>query len=267
MKPNEALTVRANHSLTVMKFGGAALATSDHINSAVERIIEKRKSNRVVVVVSARGDETDKLLELTRAFSDNRNCAEVDTVLAAGEQIAAGLMALALAKRGVAARSFLAHQLPLITDSSFGDGQILRVETEKLTACLSEGVIPVVAGFQGVDESGRLVTLGRGGSDTSAVSIAAALGAETCELYKDVDAVYSADPKKVPTAQKHRHLLYSEMKQIAAREPQIVHHKAVGLAEMGQVRLHVRSAFSSENGTVVGPLNTNQKYSGEVHYD
>jgi aspartate kinase len=237
--------------LIVMKFGGAALATSDKMDLAARRVCGKMKSNRVIVVVSAMGDETDRLLEMTQAFSAGRKLADVDTVLAGGEQIAAGLMALALSHHGAAARSFLAHQLPIVTDSNFGDGQIQRVGTRKLLATLNAGVVPVVAGFQGIDQEGRLVTLGRGGSDTSAVAIAAATGAEMCELYKDVDAIYSADPRRVPTAERYQSLSYGEMERIAEREPQILHQKAIRLAKLRHIRLHIRSAFVEMAGTVV----------------
>ena len=246
---------RKHLPLLVMKFGGAALSGPKNIKAAAQRIIEKLKSYQVIVVVSAMGDETDRLIEMTKGISDSahlaKNLAEIDTVLASGEQVAAGLMALALSLQGAAARSFLAHQLPIVTDGNFSDGQILQVETRKLTESLDNGIIPVVAGFQGVDDEGRLVTLGRGGSDTSAVFIAAALGAETCELYKDIDAVYSEDPRRVPTAERYRFLSYAEMEQIATREPQILHHKAVAMAKLRQIRLHVRSAFKDISGTII----------------
>jgi aspartate kinase len=237
--------------LMVMKFGGAALATPEAIALAADRIIRQSASHRITVVVSAMGDETDRLLQLTAPFSRNSDISEIDTVLAAGEQVSAGLMALALTNRGKPARSFLAHQLDLRTDDRFGDGRILSIQTERLSQAILQGMIPVVAGFQGVNAEGRLVTLGRGGSDTSAVALAAALGAESCEFYKDVDGIYSDDPKRVPSAQRFDRIEFKSMEEIAVREPQILHLKAVKLASLAGIRLHVRSAFHDRSGTII----------------
>jgi len=244
---------RDHFPLVVMKFGGASLATPRLVERAAERIIQKLKTHNVVVVVSAMGDETERLLHLTENFSRIHNSAEVDTVLAAGEQIAAGLMALAISQKGIVARSYLAHQLALLTDGKHGDAEILSIDTEKLRFNLSENAVSVVAGFQGIDLEGRLVTLGRGGSDTSAVAIAAALAADVCEFYKDVDAIYSADPKRNNLAQRHNFLSFEEMEKISEREPQILHDKAIKLAKKHHIRLHLRSAFNDNEGTHIEP--------------
>ncbi len=244
--------------ILVMKFGGAALSSTSGLLNAARIVIERATEGfRPVVVVSAMGRETDRLLSLAREVSTlGAPDLELDTVLAAGEQVSAGLFALALRSRGHDAKSLLAHQLPLLTDGRPGDARIVHVETRELLANLLNGMIPVVAGFQGVTASGRIVTLGRGGSDTTAVAIAGALRAYTCEFYKDVDGVYTMDPKQEPEAVKFDVMTYSAMSGLADRGAKVLHGKAVSLAESLKVPLHVRSAFvpRTEGGTWIGPL-------------
>jgi aspartate kinase len=237
----------------VMKFGGAALATPQLIQRTAQTIAVARSQQSVIVVVSAMGVETDRLDSLVRQVNPRPDASEADTVLAAGEQISAGLVALALQSIKVPARSFVAHQLPLITDGYFGDANIIGVGTSGLIEALSQGVVPVVTGFQGIDEQGRLVTLGRGGSDSTAVAIAAAMSAEVCEFYKDVDGIYSADPKKNPHARFLDRLTISQMRHLAECEPQVLHTKAIRMANELGVHLHVRSAFKLTPGTLILP--------------
>jgi aspartate kinase len=242
----------------VMKFGGASLATPDHIRRAARRVAARRAEGfRPVVVVSAMGRETDRLLSLAAELREGESApagrlseiAELDVALAAGEQVSAGLMALAINLQGVPAQSFLAHQLPLRTDGAFGDARITRIETQALREVLARDEVPVVAGFQGVSDAGRVVTLGRGGSDTTAVALAAALEAVSCEFYKDVDGVHAADPKLDPSAPKLAHISYDRMRALTGNGARILHTQAVALADSLGVRLHVRSAFRDEPGT------------------
>jgi aspartate kinase len=237
----------------VMKFGGAALATPERVRLVARRIASAGLTHSVVAVVSAMGDETDRLAALVAKFTGVLEQAEADVVLAAGEQISAGLVALAVNELGLPARSFLGYQIRLATDGLAGDAKIVSVGTQALSTALAAGIVPVIAGFQGVDREGRIVTLGRGGSDTTAVAIAGALDAEFCELYKDVDGIFTADPKRDEGAVRLASLSYAQMEKISEREPQILHLKAVRLARALNVRLHVRSIFHFAQGTLVLP--------------
>jgi aspartate kinase len=248
--------------IVVMKFGGASLATTAALKQAARRVARRALTSQVVVIVSAMGDETDRLVGLGREITGKRFHPELDAILAAGEQVAAGLMALALIECGTPARSFLAHQLPLLTDGRFGDAQIVRTEVHSLLEALAAKVTPVVAGFQGIDMHQRLVTLGRGGSDTTAVSIAAALRADVCEFYKDVDGVYSSDPNVNQSARKLECITHEEMQAISEHSPQILHSKAVRLAAQYGVALHVRSAFAEIDGTRIIQAKTMEKVTG-----
>lgn len=246
-----------NEKPIIMKFGGASLATPELVLRAAQTIKAARARGPIIAVVSAMGDETDRLVGLVHQINPEPEASESDAVLAAGEQVSAGLVALALCRLGVNARSFLAHQLPLVTDGRFGDATILGVGTSPLKKALAADVVPVVTGFQGVNSESRLVTLGRGGSDSTAVAIAAAMRASHCEFYKDVDGVYSADPKTHRKARLLSRLSLSEMIRLAEREPQILHLKAVRMAHELGVHLRVRSAFRSSPGTLIVPENLN----------
>jgi aspartate kinase len=237
----------------VMKFGGAALATAARIRGAAARLsAEFSKGNQVIAVVSAMGDETDRLVALAAQLSSETAHAEVDSVLASGEQVSAGLMALALQQLGIRARSFLAHQIRVRTDGCFGNAGIVEIETERLEASLARGELPVIAGFQGVDAEERLVTLGRGGSDMTAVALAVSLRANACELFKDVDGVFAEDPRRNPHARKLEHISYEQMDALVSAGAQVLQRSAVQLAARHGVRLHVRSAFHEASGTWVG---------------
>jgi aspartate kinase len=255
----------------VMKFGGAALATAARIRSAAARLgAEFSRGHQVIAVVSAMGDETDRLVALAAQISSETAHAEVDSVLAAGEQVSAGLMALALQQSGIRARSFLASQIRIRTDGCFGNAGIVEIETARLEASLSRGELPVIAGFQGVDAEERLVTLGRGGSDMTAVALAVSLRADACELFKDVDGVFSEDPRRNPHARKLERISYEQMDALVRAGAQVLQRSAVQLAARHGVRLHVRSAFHEESGTWVGhdeteiPLNPTHHIQKEV---
>src|SRR5919204_1384120 len=187
--------------LLVQKFGGTSVADVDRIRNVAGRIGRARTAGHdVVVVVSAMAGETNRLLALARAIARDPDERESDALVATGEQVTATLTALALRDAGVPARSFLGHQVRIETDSAYGRARIVRVDVDRLRAALSEGAVAVVAGFQGVDGQGSITTLGRGGSDTSAVALAAALAADVCEVYTDVEGVYTSDPRVVPEA-------------------------------------------------------------------
>jgi aspartate kinase len=241
-------------ALVVQKFGGTSVADVDHIRRVAVRIAQSRRAgNRVVVVVSAMAGETNRLLALTRAVARTPDERESDALVATGEQVTAALTALALQDAGVPARSFLGHQVRIQTDNAHGRARIVRVDVERLTTALDAGVVAVVAGFQGVDADGNITTLGRGGSDTSAVALAAALGADVCEIYTDVDGVHTSDPRIVPQAPKLDRIAYDEMLELASLGAKVLQIRSVEFAKRYRVPVHVRSSFSEAEGTwVVG---------------
>jgi aspartate kinase len=238
----------------VMKFGGTSLATPELIRKAANRIADRKRAGaEVTVVVSAMNDDTDRLLGLAQSVSLGLSSAnaELDAVLATGEQVSAGLMALALGSMGLKSRSFMATELPLRTDGNAGSAAIRSVGVKPLLQSLRQGAIPVVAGFQGVGPDGRITTLGRGGSDTTAVALAVALRAGCCEFYKDVDGVYAADPRTVPFAPKLDSLTFDEMSALVDAGAQVLHGPAVQLAKQHGLPLHLRSTFHGREGTWV----------------
>ena len=239
-------------ALVVQKFGGTSVADVDRIRSVAERVAASRaRGDQVVVVVSAMAGETNRLLGLARAIAPSPDDRESDALVATGEQVTAALAALALQQVGVPARSFLGHQVRIETDSAYGRARIVRVDVERLQQTLAAGTVAVVAGFQGVDGEGRITTLGRGGSDTSAVALAAALGAETCEIYTDVDGVYTSDPRIVPRARKLERISYDEMLELASLGAKVLQIRSVEFAKRYHVPVHVRSSFNQEEGTWV----------------
>src|SRR5881628_2513570 len=198
--------------LIVQKFGGTSVADVDRIRNVTRRIARARgDGHHIVVVVSAMAGETNLLLGLAAAVAREPDERESDALVATGEQVTAALTALALHDAGIPARSFLGHQVRIETDSAYGRARIVRVDVDRLRRALAEGTVAVVAGFQGVDGEGSITTLGRGGSDTSAVALAGALGADVCEIYTDVDGVYTSDPRIVPQARKLERIAYDEM--------------------------------------------------------
>ncbi len=241
-------------ALVVQKYGGSSVADADGIKRVAQRIVATRKAGHsVVVVVSAMGDTTDELHELARKVSPLPPGRELDMLLTAGERIAMALLAMAIANLGLSARSFTGSQAGVITDSSHGKARIIDVTPGRISSALTDGAIPIVAGFQGVSQNGKdITTLGRGGSDTTAVALAAALKADVCEIYTDVDGVFTADPRIVPTARRIPWISYAEMLEMAACGAKVLQLRCVEYARRYGMPIHVRSSFSNREGTRVG---------------
>ena len=236
----------------VMKFGGTSVADLDRIRNAAARIkAERDAGNEVAVAVSAMAGETNRLVDLVTDVSKLHDAREYDVVVSAGEQVTSGLMALALQDKGVSARSWLAWQLPIETDDVHGKARIASVGTEELERRFGEGQVAIIAGFQGLAPGGRITTLGRGGSDTSAVALAAALRADRCDIYTDVDGVYTSDPRIVTKAKKLERITYEEMLEMASQGAKVLQTRSVELAMNAGVRLQVLSSFSGGPGTLV----------------
>jgi aspartate kinase len=239
-------------SLVVMKFGGTSVADVDCIRNVARRVkAEVDSGSRVAVAVSAMAGVTNELVGYVSALSALHDGREYDAVVAAGEQITSGLLAIALQEIGVPARSWLGWQAGILTDSAHGKARIREIQTDKLTACLDSGQVPVVAGFQGLSPEGRVTTLGRGGSDTSAVALAAALRADRCDIFTDVDGVYTSDPRIVTRARKLDKITYEEMLEMASLGARVLQTRSVELAMNQAVRLQVRSSFEDVPGTLV----------------
>src|SRR5437667_7996559 len=239
-------------SLIVQKFGGTSAAAGARIRPVAGIVGATRASGGdVVVVVSAMAGETNRLLALARKAARVPDERESDALVATGEQVTAALLALALRDAGLPARSFLGHQVRIETDSAYGRARIVRVDVDRLRGTLAEGTVAVVAGFQGVDGAGSITTLGRGGSDTSAVALAAALAADACEIYTDVEGVYTSDPRIVPQARKLERIAYDEMLELASLGAKVLQIRSVEFAKRYQVPVHVRSTFSAAPGTWV----------------
>lgn len=243
------------HNILVMKFGGSSLANTDFIRAAAQRVVEQsRRGFNPVVVVSAMAGHTDQLLKLARTMSNAamlEDARETDVIAAAGEQITSGLMAIALRSQGLKARSFQGHQVKIVTTSVHGNSDVLTVDTNPLRKAIRDGYIPVVSGFQGVDALGAITTLGRGGSDTTAAVLAAALQSVGCEIYTDVDGVYDMDPKRQSGAEKYVQLTYDQMLYLAKRGAKVLDEKCVRVAKEHRLAIHVRSTFNQGEGTWV----------------
>lgn len=240
-------------ALVVQKFGGSSVADAASVKRVAQRIVQtKQAGHDVAVVVSAMGDTTDELLDLAREVSPEPPGREMDMLLTAGERISMAVLAMAIHDLGVEARSFTGSQAGLITDSAHGAARIVDFTPGRVTAALSEGAIPIVAGFQGVSqESKDITTLGRGGSDTTAVALAAALQADVCEIYTDVDGVFTTDPRVVPAARQVPRITYEEMMELAAAGAKVLHVRCVEYARRARIPIHVRSSFSNRTGTWV----------------
>ena len=256
--------------LVVQKYGGSSVSDAERIKRVAERIVACRKAgNDVCVVVSAMGDTTDELLELAQQVSPLPPGRELDMLLTAGERISMALLAMAIQSLGLEARSFTGSQAGVITDSVHGKARIIDVTPGRISDALAAGAIAIVAGFQGVSQDSKdITTLGRGGSDTTAVALAAALQAEVCEIYTDVDGVFSADPRLVPSARQLLQVSYEEMLELAACGARILHLRCVEYARRYGVRLVVRSSFSGKPGTTVtGDLPVEQAIISGVAHD
>ena len=239
-------------ALVVQKFGGTSVGSIERIRNVARRAIAtQRAGHRVVVVVSAMSGETNRLLALAHEVTKVPDAREMDAIAATGEQVTAALTSMAIQAEGGQARSLLGHQVRILTDDAFTKARIKAIDSAKIFETVDRGEIAVVAGFQGVDHEGNLTTLGRGGSDTSAVAVAAAIGADECEIYTDVDGVYTTDPNICPSARKIDRISYEEMLELASLGAKVLQIRSVEIAMKYGVPIHVRSSFNDQPGTIV----------------
>ncbi len=239
-------------ALIVKKFGGSSLSSTRLFERAAGKVIDARDAgDDVLVVLSAMGDETDRLLLLAKAITDNPSPREMDVLLTAGERVSMALFSISLIERGCAARSYTGSQVPIITDSNHNRARIEEIGTERLRTDISEGIVPVVAGFQGVDRHRNITTLGRGGSDTTAVALAVAMNAQECQIFTDVEGVYTADPRVVPQARKLERITFEEMLEMAGSGSGVVQIRAVKFAARHNLPLRVLSSFDAGSGTLI----------------
>ena len=259
--------------IVVQKYGGSSVATAEHIKAVAERVKKacEKEGLSLVVVVSAMGKTTDRLLALTREVSRNPSPREIDQLLSTGEQQSVALLAMALHDRGVAATSLSGSQAGMKTTGRYGSGLISEIQPERMHNLLAEGQVVIVAGFQGTNALGDVMTLGRGGSDTTAVALAAALHADQCEIYTDVEGIYTADPRVVPEARCIPEISPSEMAEMAWRGAKVMHPRAVELGALYGVEIHVRCSFNENPGTIIREgrdlerLETRETLAGIVH--
>lgn len=234
----------------VKKFGGTSVGSIERIENVAQRIErDVQRGESPILVISAMSGETNRLVDLGQKIDPNNRGPSYDMLLASGEQVAISLVAMALEKRGLKAKPMLAYQVGVLTDSLYSKARITNIKQDLLSKCISEGVIPVIAGFQGVDEDFNITTLGRGGSDTSAVAVAAAMGARSCEIYTDVPAIFSADPRVVPKAREIQKISYEEMMEMASLGSKVMHIRSVELGAKYKVRIHVRSSLVEREGS------------------
>lgn len=239
-------------ALVVQKYGGTSVADIDRIRNVARRVINTYdQGNDVVVILSAMAGVTDSLINLAKQASEEPDKREMDVLLATGEQTTAALLAMMLKHMGYEAQSLLGHQAEVVTDCDYGNARILEIGANRLCELIKKHNIVVVAGFQGEDIRGNITTLGRGGSDTSAVAIAAALKADICEIYTDVDGIYTADPNVCPKARKIKSISYDEMLNMASLGAKVLQIRSVGFAKKYNIPVHVRSSFNEEEGTMV----------------
>ena len=242
-------------ALIVQKFGGSSVADANRIRHCAQRIVDsKRAGNQVVVVVSARGDKTDELVELARQISDAPPPREMDMLLATGEQESVALMAMAVREIGEPAISLTGYQIGILTDSTFTKARIRRIQTERMRAALDSGHIVIAAGFQGIDEDFNITTLGRGGSDTTATALAAVLEADVCEIYTDVEGIFTTDPRIVKSARKMNRISYDEMLELTSLGGGKMHSRSIEFAKKYRVPLLVRPSYMEGSGTLIAPL-------------
>jgi len=236
----------------VQKYGGTSVANLERIRNVAERVVEYRRAGHdLVVVVSAMAGETDRLLNLAKSITENPPLRELDMLVSTGEQVTSALLAITLNAMGYKARAFLGYQIPIYTTDLFTKARIREIKVDTIKSALARGEIVVVAGFQGVTEGGDITTLGRGGSDTTAVALAAALKADLCEIYTDVEGVYTADPRIVPKARKLPKISYEEMLEMASSGAKVLEMRSVELAMIYKVPLVVRSSFNRAEGTLI----------------
>ena len=241
--------------LMIQKYGGTSLADAQKIRSAARRAAElNAQGHNLVIVVSAQGDTTDLMIEKASHINKHRAAREMDAYLAAGEQMSAGLLAMAIGALGCGAVSLTGWQAGIHTDGVHGNAQILHIDTDRIRKELKAGKIVVVSGFQGVDSDGDITTLGRGGSDTTAVALAAYLHADKCQIFTDVDGIYDRDPRIFPDAQRFERISYEKMMALIENGAQVLHDRSVEFAGKYNIPVEVLSAFTGQPGTVVGRL-------------
>ncbi len=241
-------------NVQIKKFGGTSVGSIERIRAVADRIVEDRNTGlSPVVVVSAMSGQTDWLMSLAQKFGTQNRGVAYDMLLAVGEQISVALLAMALEQKKVKATPLLAHQVGIQTDSFFSKARIKKIHTDQILQCLKEDQVPLVAGFQGVTAQNKITTLGRGGSDTTAVALALALGKSSCEIFTDVPKVYSADPHLLKMAQPIDQLSFEEMMEMSSLGSRVLHYRCVELAAKYKIRLHVRSTFEKTNGTWIVP--------------
>jgi aspartate kinase len=241
-------------ALIVQKYGGTSVGSVERIQNVAKKVIASRaKGHDVVVVVSAMSGETNRLIGLARSIIDPPNARELDAIMSTGEQVTIGLLAIALEAQGCPARSYTGAQVRILTDSAFGKARILEIDDKAMRADLAQGRVVVVAGFQGVDENGNITTLGRGGSDTTGVALAAALKADECQIYTDVDGVYTTDPRIEPRARRLDRISYEEMLEMASLGSKVLQIRSVEFASKYNVPLRVLSSFEDGEGTLIAP--------------
>jgi len=239
-------------ALVVQKYGGTSVGDVERIKNVAKKVLRtKNQGHQVVVVVSAMSGETDKLIRLAQQVTSMPDDRELDVLVSTGEQVSIALLAIALKAMGCGAKSYLGFQIKIATDSAFGKARITGIESEKILEDLRNGKVVVVAGFQGVDEADNITTLGRGGSDTTAVAVAAALKADVCEIYTDVDGVYTTDPNVCSKARKLSKISYDEMLEMASLGAKVLQIRSVEFAKKYNVPVHVRSSFNENPGTIV----------------
>ena len=259
--------------IVVQKYGGSSVATAEHIRAVAERVKKAREEQGLdlVVVVSAMGKTTDRLLSLASEVTRHPSPREIDQLLSTGEQQSVALLAMALHDRGIAATSLSGPQAGMKITGRYGSGVISEINPERMRSLLAEGQVVIVAGFQGMNALGDVMTLGRGGSDTTAVALAAALGADRCEIYTDVEGIYTADPRIVPEARRIREISPPEMAEMALRGAKVMHPRAVELGALYGVEIHVRCSFNESPGTAIREvrnlerLETRETVAGIVH--
>ncbi len=241
--------------IIVQKYGGTSVKSPERIKAVASRIKSYRDNGySMVIVVSAMGKTTDVLIDLAKELSENPSRREMDMLLSTGEQVSIALLAIALHEIGVDAVSYTGSQIRMMTDGNFSNAKIENISTDRIMKSLAENKVVIVAGFQGIDDDDNITTLGRGGSDTSAVALAAVLGTRDCEIYTDVDGVYTADPRIITSTRKLKEISYDEMLELARLGAGVLHSRSVEFAKKYNIRLHVRSSFSFEEGTIVMPM-------------
>lgn len=250
-------------NIIVQKFGGTSVGSEERIASVAKIVQKGALENSIVVVVSAMSGETNRLINLAKSFGDNPSKREFDALISTGEKVSAALLAMALQQIGVPAKSFSASQISMKTTSTYSKAKILEVDGNKIQETLDAGIVPIITGFQGITESGDVTTLGRGGSDTTAVAIAAQMKAERCDIYTDVDGIYTTDPRIVPEAKKLDTITMEEMLEMAGQGAKVIQIRAVEFANKYKVPVRVLSSFESGNGTLIS-LEENNMENGLV---